>query len=343
MIANIISKHSYTLTDVIKTSEYEFNFDGDHDGKSQIAFHRRPKAEEDDFIIVMDGKNIAFQGIVSKIENEEDSSSYTVTAREMQALFDRKVILTNESIKKNAGIEDFIADQITRNFINSDDTILDIDYLRVTAKTHTPVAAGVPNESGIYNLKTYIGNAMTNYGVFVDFEFKADSLEVYIEKKEQDILQIDATLPSVLNLSETVDVQAMTKLTVLWQPPEENANMAKRHFFLRTDRTITEDKSDVNRAKGTSDIVTSAAETEDAMIQEAYDKFTGNSYNHKITFDVLSTDMHIGQKCKIKTKNGVRESIISAMTRSSDSELTNVTLGKLKVTLIEKLKGVEIK
>lgn len=284
MIANIISRTSYTLTDYLKTSGHEFKLNSEYDGKSQIVFHRKPKAEEDDFILIMDGKDIAFQGIISKIENESNSDAYKVTAVEMQTLFNQKVILSDESIKTETGIEDFIADQIRKNFIESDDELVNIDYLTVTALTHTPIAAAVSTEDGIYNLKTYISNAMTMYGVFVDFEFTNEALNIVVEKRQQGEFKIDATLPDVLNLTEVIDYKILTKLTVIWKL--EDGTESTHQFFLKTDRTITTDMEDEDRAKGTSDIIVSTAETEEAMIQEAYDAFTSNSYNHKVTFDV---------------------------------------------------------
>lgn len=346
MIANIISRYSFTLTDTLNTVSHTFKFDSDHDGKSQIVFHRKPKAEEDDFVLVMDGKDIVYQGIISKIENESNNDAYKVTAVEMQTLFNQKVILSGESIKTETGIEDFIADQIRKNFIESDDELVNIDYLTVTARTHTPIAAAVSAEDGIYNLKTYIANAMTMYGVFVDFEFTNEALNVVIEKKEQPEFKIDATLPEVQNLTEVIDYKALAKLTVIWKLEDETETT--HQFFLKTDRTITTDMEDADRAKGSSDIIVSKAETEEAMTQEAHDAFTSNSYNHKITFDVSPTSkiiplegIYVGRNCTIKTKNGIRESIITSMERSSESNMISLIFGKLKVTLIEKLKGVE--
>lgn len=341
MIANIISKHSFQLTDTVAVAEYELAFDSDYGGKSQFVCHKKVTAGEDDFIIVFDGKKV-YQGIITSIETEKGKDSCEITAIEMPKLFDQKIILGNESLLQT-GIEDFIADQITSNFISNEDDIVNIDYLTVTAKTHTPISAKVQTDDGVYNLCTYIGNALTNYGIFIDFEFTRESLNVIIEKREQTAFDIDTSIVDVSNLEEVRDIKALTKLTVLWKG-------TTRYFFLRTDRTITEDMSDPDRAKGTTDIIISEAETEAEMRQEAEDKFTANTYNHKISFDVIPTsklipesDLFIGHKCRVKTDTGIRNSIISGINRSNDRKTISVTLGKMKVTLIEKLKGVETK
>ena len=350
MIANIISRHSYTLSDTLTVVQHSISCDSDYGGKSQIMLARKPVAAEDDFVLLNDGV-IVFQGIISAIENEKDHSEYTITLLEMQTLFDQKIVLADESFLKT-GIEDFIAAQIRRNWIMNEDQLVNTGYLNVTAVTHTPIAAKVDVEDGgIYNLCTYIGNVLTNYGIFVDFEFAAEYLAISIEKKEQTPLLIDTGIPQVINLTEQIDVKALTKLTVVWQKTvNEVTTESIRHFFLRTDRTITENMNDPERAKGTTDVIVSKAEDEATMIQEARDKFTGNSYNHKIEFDLVlrsklidATDIYVGHKCTVKTASGIRDSIITATERANSSSVVNVKLGNLKVTLIEKVKGVEKK
>lgn len=346
MVANIISRHTYTLSDTITVAGYNLSLDSDYGGKSQIVLPKRPIATEDDFIILQDG-GILFQGIISAIENEKGKSSYTITVLEMQRLFDQKLLLENETLLAT-GVEDFIADQIRRNFIENQDGILNIGYLHIWVKTHTPIAAAVENDNGIYNLCTYIGNALTNYGIFLSFGFTRESLNIIIEKKGQADLKFDTATSDIINLTETYEVKALTKLTVLWQQTADEVTMKTvRHFFLKTDRTITENMADPGRAKGSTDVVVSTAENEDAMKQEAYDKFKANSYNHKITFDFLTSsrlnkmeEMYIGHKCLVKTKSGIKESIITGISRSNTDRSINVTLGNMKIDLIDKLKGV---
>lgn len=203
-------------------------------------------------------------------------------------------------------------------------------------------------DNGIYNLCTYMGNALTKYGIFLAFDFTPQSLNIIIEKKVQAGLKIDTSISDVINLAETYEVKALTKLTMIWKRTvNETTVETVRHFFLKTDRTITENMDDPDRAKGTTDAAVSTAENEEAMKQEAYDKFTANSYNHKITFDFISSsklinaeEMYIGHKCLVKTKNGIKESVITGINRSNMDRSINITLGNMKIDLIEKLKGV---
>lgn len=342
MIANIISKYSLVLRDSVTVSEYEINLDSDYSGKTQIILHRQPKASEEDFILLHDN-GLIFQGIIDSIENEKGQSRYTVMAKEMQAMFDQKVILTNESLL-STGIEDFMANQISSNFVNSNDSLLNISYLTVTAKTHTPIAAKVDAADGVYNLCTYIGNALTNYGIFVDFVFAGEALNITVEKKTQSELKVDTALPNILNLVEVYEIKALAKLTVLWT--KEGSSTVTKQFFLKTDRSITENIDDANRSKGAVDVIVSTAETEEAMRQEAIDKFRSNSYQHKITFDIIpsrlipAVDLYVGHQLLVKTSAGIKESIITGIGKSNNKAAISVALGQMAVTLTEKLKGV---
>lgn len=342
MIANIMSKYTLSLSDSVTVSNYDLALDADYSGKTQIVLHRQPKASEEDFIMLYDD-GLIYQGIIETVESEKGQSHYTVTAKEMHAMFDQKVVLTNESLL-STGIEDFIANQITTNFISSDDVLLNIPYLTVTTKTHTPIAAKVDATDGVYNLCTYMGNALTSYGVFIDFAFEKDALNITIEKKTQSDLKVDTALPNILNLVEVYEIKALAKLTVLWT--KEGSSMVTKQFFLKTDRSVTENINDANRSKGTVDVMVSTAETEEAMRQEAIDKFKSNSYQHKITFDIIpsrlipAADLYVGHQLMVKTSAGVKDSIITGIGKSNNKASISVALGQMAVTLTEKLKGV---
>ncbi len=359
MVANIISRRSFQLQDIIAVSDYEIALDSDYGGKSQVTFHRKPNAEEEDFIILHD-KGAGYQGLIDNIERAEDGAHYILTLMELPKLFDQKLIVTNEALLK-IGIEDFIANQITDNFISNVDERVNLPYLAVTARTHTPVAAKVrTEEGGIYNLCTYIGNALTNYGIFMNFSITRQGIDIVLEKKEQADLKIDTGASELQNVSEVYEVKALTKLTVVWRrelQPEgtEGGEQAEpividtiRQFFLKTDRTITEDMEEPERAKGMTDTLLIQAETEAEMWQEVRNQFKGNSYQHKISFDLAPTarlikpeDLYIGHACKVKTESGIKDSFLSRITYGSSRSSIGISLGNMKIGLVEKLKGVE--
>lgn len=88
------------------------------------------------------------------------------------------------------------------------------------------------------------------------------------------------------------------------------------------------------------------AETEDEMYQTVQDEFSSNSYSHKISFSLYMDskiydymEYYIGRSCMIKTKNGIRTSLVTSTDVSNKSRFATIELGKLKITLIEKIRS----
>ena len=349
----IVSKSEYKITDVFAVAEYNIELDGDFNGKSSVVCSNTPNASEDDWFYLMDGRTTVLTGIIESITNNDGQNEHTINLKESQKLFDRKIILENESLLET-GIEDFIADAIRTNFVNSDDEFMNLPYIHVEVLTHTPVLAKPQNENGIFNLCTYIGNAMTTYGVFTDIHLTQDGVYVTIEKKELPRLNIDCSVSDIVNYSETYEVNALTKLIVRWCIPEsENSEGVKtpasytvKQYFLKNDRTITDDIHDTDRASGSTDTVYIEAETEQKLYEEVVNQFKSNSYNHSVECSVKSgsklfpvESLFVGAEVKLKTRShGVHDSIITNVTRSNTSRFIGVKFGKLKITLIEKLR-----
>lgn len=348
LIAYILACEDLTLKDVLPFEEYEFVTDIDFSKKSQIVVTRQPQIANDDFVICKDGNSTVFVGLCTDYSSEQDKKGYTINLEQQERLFDRQIFLTNEALK-STGIEDFIANQITTNWISSGDALTDIMYMTATARTHTPVAAAVASivnvENGIYNFKTFLGNAKELYQVYLDYEFDyiQKKLNIAVSVKEESTLIFDATVTDVANYEETYDVDVLSKLAVHWRQDENTDSYIT--YYLRSDRTITTDVNDPLRVYGISKCIYIETETEADMRAQAFNEFASNSYNHKIELSIKrdsriynTAAYHVGRLCRFKTKSGTRQSIITALTVASDSNLVEMTFGKLKVTLIEKLR-----
>ena len=231
---------------------------------------------------------------------------------------------------------------------------MDKGYLSVIAATHTPVAAKVDAENGIYNLKTYLGNAKQFYGIFLDFNIENDFLTIKVSRKQEAELPIDIEVSDVSDYKETYEVSVLAKLLVRWKIPDKEDSTGSmiigpvedRGFYLLSNRTVTENKADEDRADGTVDCLYVEVETEEEMRQQVLNKFASNEYNHKISFDLNKESrlypyerFYVGRKCRIKTKTGVKTSLVSKYKDMSESGFVSLTFGNLKVTMIEKLRG----
>ncbi|KJJ66109.1 MULTISPECIES: hypothetical protein [Clostridia] len=122
--------------------------------------------------------------------------------------------------------------------------------------------------------------------------------------------------------------------------------MNTKTYYLRSDRTITDDPADVERVDGTTKTVFIEAESEAEMYQEALNEFKSNSYNHSVNAKFLldsrlydPKDLYVGRKCRILSETaGIKESMVTAVARKENSDCIEVTFGNLPVTLTRKIR-----
>lgn len=122
--------------------------------------------------------------------------------------------------------------------------------------------------------------------------------------------------------------------------------MQTKTYYLRSDRTITTDASDSERVDGTTKTIFIEAETEDEMYQEALNEFKSNSYNHSVSAKFLinsklydTKDLYVGRKCRILSeKAGIKETMITAISKKDSNDYIEVTFGNLPVTLTRKIR-----
>lgn len=342
MLCYFIAKKDFSLLSCVEVNQYSISHDIDCGGKSKLIIAGDPKAEAEDYVILRDNKKIQFAGIIEKIDNIFGEIERTVSCLEIERMFDQKIFLSDAEMIKNAGIEDFIVHTINSQFAHTGDSFVDMPYIKCTAFTHTPVNAKPDAEDGVYNFKTYIGNVKEHYGIFLDFEFGKDELQITVHKKAQESMQIDTTLTDVNASSETYEIKALSKLNVIWHNLLTDEEI-ERTFYLHTDRTVSE--VDENRVNGYVSALYLAKETEEEMLEEVTNEFRSNSYSHLIEADVFTNSkiypadqLYVGHEVKIKSAAGIKDSIISGVSFSSDANVISIKFGNLKVTLTDKLK-----
>lgn len=344
LLAYVVDAVTLLVKDVLEFETFEFSLDTEFANKSKIVVAKQPNIEHDDFVICKCAGSTVFVGICDSFASESDSAAYTITLRQKECLFDRFIFVDGEALISSTGVEDFIAKAITDNWISSGDAMLDRSYLTVTAVTHTPVNAKVASTvtltDGAYNLKTYLGNVLEFYKIYLEFDFAADNmLNIIVYKDISATASVDVLLTDISGYSEQYSVDALTKLNVQW-------NGTAYTFYLLANRTITTDGSDPNRATGQTRSMVIEADSYDEMYQAVVDEFSRNSYKHKINFALFMDsqlydyrDLYIGRDTVIKTKTGIRSSLVTAQSITNNSRFAAVTFGKLKVTLIEKIRS----
>lgn len=344
-LAYFYDKYAFEIKEVVELLDYEKVIDEETNAKSSISTIKKINVKQGDFVFIKENKKIIYAGILDTPTREDGEEKTTIMVNYITNLFDTDVLVKNEEIIKTKGIEDFIKQTIEEQITKTDDELLNYDYIEVIARTHTIIYAAVESTDGLFNLHTYMTNASQNYNISYDIEITRDKLRIIISKNNFEEPLVDANIEDIANFKEASDSDVVAKVIVYVKDTDK-----KYEYFLLSDRTISEDKNNVNRAVGRIErrIITAAKteeETRETAKQTAQDAFKGNRYNHLNEFDVreksLIYDLNnwkIGMPMLQKTKeNKIVETYISAMSKKMGEEWIHIKTGNLRDTILDKL------
>lgn len=324
-----------SIKDMIEFEDYEYIIDEETNKKTIFNVMKKVNAGYKDIVILQRNGKVDYIGIIDSIENEDGEIKRKISLKYISNIFDRKIILKNESMINQSGVEDFIARQIYDNFTNSDDNLLNIKWLDVEVKTHTKVTKSVDNENEIYNFHTFLTNCSQNYNIILDFYYSKGRIKLVIYKQEDETLLIDTTIPDISEYIEKFETSVTAKVIV-----KTDTDVQK--WYLLSDRTTTQNKDDVNRAIGDIEVVYTS-KSEDAK-QTALDKFKSNTYNHYISFKINRNSqlfdvekMKIGTPLNVRTNNNIiLDTYISAI-KDDGSNFIEITCGNMRINFIDKI------
>ena len=342
-IAYFLDKNTFEIKDVVQVKDYQINLDEETNAKTNITVLDTANVADGDIVLIKEEEN-SYIGVIEEPNNEDGSSIYEIGAKYITNLFDRKIILKNNNLIKEQGIEDFIAYTIENEFLNSDDTLLNLKYIDIEVVTHTPKNFSVSTENGIYNFHTFINNCTQNYNIVYTFTIENKRLKISIENIEDENIEIiDTNTTDIVNYIETFATNVVAKVTVLC------ANQKTHEYFLLNDRITTEDKNEENRAVGDIEVI--YEEEEENAKQAAMNIFKSNSYSHLIQFDINKNsklydveNWKIGTLVKIKNKKGeIIDTYISAITKNKDNPMYTIKTGNIRINFLDKIKQEKIK
>lgn len=330
-----LDKTDLEIKDVIEFENYEYVIDEETNQKTIFNVMKKVNAKNDDIVVLQRRGKIDYSGIIEDFENTDGELKRKITIKYISNLFDRKVILNNENLIKEVGIEDFIAKEIYNNFTNSEDELLNYKWLDVEVKTHTKIQKSVDNENGIYNFHTFITNCTQNYNIILDFTYDQGRIKLTIYKQDAETQLIDTTIPDISNYIEKFETSVTAKVIV-------KTDTDIQIWYLLSDRTTTQNKDDKNRATGKVETVYTA-KSEDAR-QTALDKFKSNTYNHYISFKINRNsklfdveNMKIGTPLSVRTNNNIiLDTYVSAI-KDNGSNFIEITCGNMRVNFIDKI------
>ena len=330
-----LDKSDLEIKDVIEFENYEYIIDEETNQRTIFNVMKKINAENGDIVVLQRCGNIDYSGIIEDLENTDGELKREVSLKYISNIFDRKVILNNENLIKEVGIEDFIAKEIYDDFTNSDDELLNYKWLDVEVKTHTKIQKSVDNENGIYNFHTFITNCTQNYNIILDFSYDKGRIKLTIYKQDAERQLIDTTIPDISNYEEKFETSVTAKVIV-------KTDTDVQTWYLLSDRTTTQNKNDKNRATGKIEVVYTS-KSEDAR-QTALDKFKSNTYNHYISFKINRNSklfnvnkMKVGTPLSVRTSNNIiLDTYISAI-KDNGSNFIQITCGNMRIEFIDKI------
>ena len=323
----VFNGDDFSVRDILEVADYQILMDEETNATSQIKVLKDIGAKANDIIAFKKKNQIVYWGIIEEISNENGNISYTYNLKYITNIFDRFIELGNTSIMRSTGVEDFIKQEIQREFTNSSDTFANIDFITVIAQTHTPITAEVSNvENGIYNLHTYMTNCTQNYNIMYKWEVD-NGLKLTIYKENIDKELIDTNAMNITNYNEVFETDITAKVKVI-------TSTTPYTLYLKTDRTTTTNQNDPNRAKGK--IITIYTDDYANAPQEALNEIQKNSYNHNITFK-YDKYIKLGTPIAIKTLQSVFLNTYISSVKITADKFYEYQCGNIRINFIEKL------
>lgn len=332
----IFDGYDFSVKDIVEIFDYEIIIDEETNGTSVINILKKTNAKAKDIIVVKKENELIYWGIIEEISNEDGKQKYILSCKYLTNLFDQNIILENESLIRTTGVEDFIADAITNNFISNTDTFVNKSFLQLNVKTHTTKQTSVTNvENGIYNLHTWMTNCTQNYDIVYSFSIVNKKLVIDIENKSYNKILIDTKAMNISDYSEVFETDITAKVVVLYDKVDDVEDSGIYSLYLKTDRTTTTNMNDENRAEGKVETV--YTENYEDASQLALDTIKGNLYNHNISFNLLDKYIKIGTPIAIKTKESlIYDTYISSITMTK-KRFIKYQCGNIRINFIEKL------
>lgn len=324
----IFSGNDFTTKGIMEIFDYEINIDEETNATSIVSVLKNTTAKAKDIVAIKKNNEDIYWGIIDKIENNDGENLYRFSLKYITNLFNQNIELEDENLISDSGIEDFIENAISKNFINNEDTFVNLTYLEIVVKTHTKKQISVSNvNNNIYNLHTWMTNCTQKYDIVYSFNIANNKLQMIIEIKSLEKELIDINTQPISNYTEVFETDVVSKVIVL-------TDSDTYILYLLNDRTTTTDKTNKNRAEGKIEMVYTA-NFEDAR-QTALDVMKSNSYNHNITFS-YNKIIAIGTPIAIKTKKSViYDTYISAI-KITQSNFIQYTCGNIRTNFIDKL------
>lgn len=230
----ILSKQDLSILSICKLADYQINLDEETNAKSTFTLMKTNGLKKGNYM-TLNGLYRQFIFVIDDVQTEKESDVVTVTALDISNVFNRKVIEKNIDTMKSKSIEEFLANTISENFVNSNDTALNVNYIEIYWHTNTQGNVATNAENGLYNFHTFLTNCRQYKNIYTDFKLEnlgkpqtVEGKRISVEAKNRKIVDISLHGESTQNGTPTPDspieienIEGKNKLPL---PEKENEN-----------------------------------------------------------------------------------------------------------------------
>ena len=207
----ILSKQDLSILSICKLADYQINLDEETNAKSTFTLMKTNGLKKGNYM-TLNGLYRQFIFVIDDVQTEKGSNVVTVTALDISNIFDRKVIEKNIDTMKSKSIEEFLANTISEDFVNSDDTALNVNYIEIYWHTNTQGNVATNAENGLYNFHTFLINCRQYKNIYTDFKLEnlgnpqtVEGKRISVEAKNRKIVDISLHGESTQNGTPTPD------------------------------------------------------------------------------------------------------------------------------------------
>lgn len=349
----IVLDHFLNKKDVVETDVVPKVFDCIVPQKTTLQFTTDINISEEDICIIRDSETlqIEYLGIIDTIERDKLT---TVAILPFIAICDNELnVETLIAESGGATVQEWIEDQITNNFIDTDDVYNKYNII-VRDKTTNAVYYKAVDDTD--NLLDVLNEIYLNTGLYVDFNIALNVLVSGVKQNviycdiynanEQQVKKIRFDNPQIIDKIDYKFSQYgnYSKATI------ELGDTGKLYdFYLRQDNKLTTSPVDelrIKKVKSKNVKMTATYESEDelaeALVLLAQKTLCGDAFAYSIEFNVLRSaisDWKFRQRCDFFAPDRLYQSYITNITYINDKE-AKITLGAYRYTLTDKFKAL---
>ena len=346
----IVLDHFLNKKDVIETDVTPKVFDCIVPQKTTIIFARDVNISEEDICIIRDGENlnIEYLGIIDTIERD---TTTRVAILPFISICDNelKVDTLNAVESESYSVQDWITEQIEKNFVNTDDVY---NKYNIVVRNQTDNAVYYKAVDETDNLLDVLNEVYLNTGLYVDFSvgFTNGKIQtIYADiynANEQQVKKIRYDNPQIINKIDYKFSQYGNYSKATIQVGDTDRVF---EFYLRQDNKLTTSPVDelrIKKVKNKNVKLTAEYTTEDelaeALVLMAQKTLCGDAFAYSIEFNILRSaisDWQFRQRCDFLAPDRLYQSYITNIEYVNDKE-ARVTLGAYRYTLTDKFKAL---